>query len=174
MDMDYNNVTIVELRAHARARGARGCTGFRKAGFNAFFPDNAMPGRPVRPGNVHYDSLRMVELTTLARERGLRGYSRIRKVGLIALLRENEPVPAPSVNPRPKPPRPTRPPPPPLEDCFASYELERAFRGGGGGGYRSFRINGRSRMDVESFFGETRGSVVNLTVRELPGGALYS
>ena len=37
----------------------------------------------------------------------------------------------------------------------------------GGGGYHSFRINGRGRMDVETFFGETRGSVINLTSREL-------
>ena len=50
------------------------------------------------------------------------------------------------------------------QDSFAPYEVERAFFFGGGG---SFRINGRSRMDVETFLKETRGSVANLPTKDL-------
>ena len=70
MDTDYDNMTIVELRALARARVLRGYTGLRKDELIAFLWDNAMPERPVRPTNVLYDALKMVELTALARERG--------------------------------------------------------------------------------------------------------
>ena len=90
MDTDYNNMTIVELRALARARKLRGYTGLRKAGLIAFLRGNATPERPVRPSNVHYDALRMGKLMALMREHGLRGYSRLRKAGLIAFLWENE------------------------------------------------------------------------------------
>ena len=38
----------------------------------------------------------------LARKHGLRDYSRPRKAGLIALLLQNEPMPAPPVRPGPK------------------------------------------------------------------------
>ena len=47
------------------------------------------------------------------------------------------------------------------EDLFNPYEVERAF----GVAYRSFRINGRSRMDVETFIKGTRGSVSNLITK---------
>ena len=70
MDTDYNNMTIVEQRVLARARGLRGYTGLRKAGLVSFLQENAIPERPVRPSNVHYDALRMVELMALAREHG--------------------------------------------------------------------------------------------------------
>ena len=63
---------------------------------------------------------------------------------------ESMPVPSVGVNPRPRPPKPVRPPPPPAESSLTPYELERAFIGGEG--YQNFRINGRSRMDVETFF----------------------
>ena len=69
------------------------------------------------------------------------------------------PIPAPWV--RPRPPKPTRPPPPPPKD--APYELKQAFRGT----YRSFQINDRSRMDVETLLRETRGSVAHLMSRDL-------
>ena len=144
MDTDYDNMTIVELRALARAQGLRDCTVLRKIGLIAFLRDNAMPERPVRPSNVHYEELRIVELMALAREHGL-WYSRLRKAGLIALLQENEPMLEPSVgtNSEPRsaarPLRPTRPPSPPSEDSFVSYELEQAFRGT----HPSFQINGK-------------------------------
>ena len=67
----------------------------------------------------------------LARQHGLLSYSMLRKAGLIALLRENEPTPTPSINPGlrsvAQPPRPMRPPPQPLplrKDSFVPYELE--------------------------------------------------
>ena len=126
MDTDYNNMTIIELRA----RGLRGFTGLRKAGLISFLWNNAMPARQVRPSNMHYDALRMLELTALTREYGLQGYSKLRQAGLIALLWENEPMPTPlvSINPRPRsaarPLRPTRFPPPPPKDLFAPYQLE--------------------------------------------------
>ena len=137
MDTDYDNMTIVELRALARARGLRdfGYAGLRRAGLIAFLQDNATLEPPVRPSNVHNNVLRMVELTALARECGLLGYSKLRKAGLITLLRENGPILEPSVSTNPRsssaarPPRLTRPLPPPPEDSFAPYELERVFRG---------------------------------------------
>ena len=57
-----------------------------------------------------------------------------------------------------RPPKPMGLPPPYSEDSFNPYKLGRAFRRA----HWSFRINGRSRMDVETFLKETRGSVVNL------------
>ena len=60
-------------------------------------------------------------------------------------------------------PKPTRPPPPPPEDSFDPYEIGRAF----GRAHRSFQINGRSRMDVETLLKETRESVANLITKEL-------
>ena len=49
------------------------------------------------------------------------------------------------------------------EDSFNPYEVERAFRGA----YRSFRINGRSRMDVDTFFERIRENLVGLKTKEL-------
>ena len=43
------------------------------------------------------------------------------------------------------------------------YELERAFKGA----HQSFRINGSSRMDVETFLKEIRGRITNLITKEL-------
>ena len=108
---------------------------------------------------IDYNSLRLVELRALVKERGLQDYYRSKKVELIAFLRDmSEPLrdePTPSVSPRPRsidqPSRPTRPPPSAPEDLFVPYELERDFKGA----YCSFRINGRSRMDVEAFLGKT-------------------
>ena len=65
MDADYDNMTIIELRVLARARGSRGYTWLKKAGLVTFLQDNAMP---AQPRNMHYDTLRMVELRNLARE----------------------------------------------------------------------------------------------------------
>ena len=69
MDTYYDNMTIVELRALARAQRLRGYAGLRRARLIAFLQDNATPERPLRPSNVHYDALRMVELTARERER---------------------------------------------------------------------------------------------------------
>ena len=87
----------------------------------------------------------------------------------------SKPIPAPKPSSpqsvklqsnRTKPPKPTRPPsPPPEEDSFDPYELGRAFRKA----HQSFRIDGRSRMDVETFLEETRGSVANLNNQSTPG-----
>ena len=49
------------------------------------------------------------------------------------------------------------------EESFNPIEHERAF----GGAYRSYRINGRSRMDVDTFFSHTRGELISLINREL-------
>ena len=53
-----------------------------------------------------------------------------------------------------------------------------SFHGGGGGGgaHQSFKINGRSRMDVKTFFGEIRESVSNLMAknREKTQGSGFS
>ena len=113
---------------------------------------------------VNYNALRMSELRALARECSLQGYHRLKKVELIALLQDNKPVPTPTPVPsvRPRPPKPMRPPPPPPKDLFPPYELERDFKGA----YWSFRINGRSRMDVETFE-EIKGSVTNLMAKEV-------
>ena len=56
-----------------------------------------------------------------------------------------------------------RPPPPPPEDSFNPYKSGRAF----GRAHWSFRINGRSRMDVETFLEETRENVANLIIKEI-------
>ena len=44
-------------------------------------------------------------------------------------------------------------------------ELEQAFRRS----YRSYRVNGRPRMDVEKFFSCIRGDLISLIARELTG-----
>ena len=113
--------------------------------------------------DTNYESTRLVELRALAREHELQGHSRLRKAGLIALLQENEPmpIPMPASWVRPRLPRSTRSPPP--YPRFLPYELEQAFRRS----YQSFQINGRSRLDVETFPWETRGSVSNLMTTEL-------
>ena len=58
-----------------------------------------------------------------------------------------------------------RSPPSPPEDLFDPYEMGRAF----GWAHSRFRINGRSRMDLEAFLKETRGSVANLMTKKPPG-----
>ena len=52
---------------------------------------------------------------------------------------------------------------PTLEPAQVFIEYERAF----GRAYRSYRVNGRSRMDVETFFDRTRGELISLITREL-------
>ena len=42
-------------------------------------------------------------------------------------------------------------------------ELEQAFNGA----YRNYRIDGRSRMDVETFFHQIRGDLIDLIKQEL-------
>ena len=49
------------------------------------------------------------------------------------------------------------------EPTIEFTEHERAFRGA----YRSYRVNGRPRMDVETFFHRIRGELVGLIKREL-------
>ena len=46
---------------------------------------------------------------------------------------------------------------------FNPIELEQAFNGA----YRSYRINGRPRMDVETFFHRIRGDLIDLIKQEL-------
>ena len=132
---------------------------------------------------TNHNVLRLVKLRVLAKEHGLQGYYRLKRAELIALLTaaswddDDEPTPMPmpvssvSVNPRLRslarpPPNPMRPPPPippHSVDSFTPSELKRAFRGA----YCSFRIEGRSRTDLEKFLEKTKGSVVNLIAREL-------
>ena len=49
------------------------------------------------------------------------------------------------------------------EESFNPIELEQAFNRA----YRSYRINGRSRMDVDTFFDWIRQNLINLMNREL-------
>ena len=49
------------------------------------------------------------------------------------------------------------------EEPFTPMRLEQAFQGA----LRSFRINGRSRMDVDTFFREVRRIITDLIAREL-------
>ena len=52
----------------------------------------------------------------------------------------------------------------PTIECRQGFvERERAF----GGAYRSYRIDGRSRMDVDTFFSHIRGDLISLIDREL-------
>ena len=46
---------------------------------------------------------------------------------------------------------------------FNPIELEQAFNGA----YRSYRVNGRPRMDVDTFFSRIRGELISLITREL-------
>ena len=51
----------------------------------------------------------------------------------------------------------------PEPEPFNPIELEQAF----GRAYRSYRVNGRPRMDVDTFFNRIRGELINLITREL-------
>ena len=51
----------------------------------------------------------------------------------------------------------------PIEREQGFVEHERAF----GGAYRSYRVNGRPRMDVDTFFSCIRGELISLITREL-------
>ena len=46
---------------------------------------------------------------------------------------------------------------------FKPIELEQAF----GGSYRSYRVNGRPKMDVDTFFNRIRKGLIDLIKREL-------
>ena len=46
---------------------------------------------------------------------------------------------------------------------FKPIELEQAF----GGSYRSYRVNGRSKIDVDTFFNRIRKELIELIKREL-------
>ena len=61
----------------------------------------------------------------------------------------------PLVRPRRRPQRPIRPPPPP-PNYFQPHQLEQAFRGA----YVSYRINGRPRMDADTFFNRIRHELI--------------
>ena len=50
-----------------------------------------------------------------------------------------------------------------IEPEWNFTEHERAF----GGAYRSYRVNGRPRMDYSTFFGRIRGGLIDLIKREL-------
>ena len=49
------------------------------------------------------------------------------------------------------------------EESFNPIELEQAFNRA----YRSYRINGRSRMDIDTFFDRIRQNLIDLMNREL-------
>ena len=55
---------------------------------------------------------------------------------------------------------------------FEPIELEQAF----GGAYRSYRVNGRPKIDIDTFFNRIRKELIGLIKRELkpelPGGEL--
>ena len=68
----------------------------------------------------------------------------------------------PLVSPRRRPKRPVRPPPPP-PNYFQPHQLEQAFRGA----YVSYRINGRPRMDADTFFNRIRRKLIELIRKEL-------
>ena len=55
--------------------------------------------------------------------------------------------------------RPREPEPEP----FSPIELEQTFDGA----YRSYRIYGRPRIDVDTYFNRTRGELIRLITREL-------
>ena len=50
-----------------------------------------------------------------------------------------------------------------VEPEWKFKERERAF----GGAYRSYRVNGRSRMDYSTFFGRIKEGLIDLLKREL-------
>ena len=52
---------------------------------------------------------------------------------------------------------------PTIEPEQGFIERERAFRRA----YRSYRVNGRPRMDVDTFFSHIRGELISLITREL-------
>ena len=51
----------------------------------------------------------------------------------------------------------------PIESRQGFIECDQAF----GGAYRSYRVDGRSRMDVDTFFSHIRGELIDLIRREL-------
>ena len=118
IEVDYNTLKMLELKALVRERELWGHSRIRKDGLIAFLQDSVQM-------ETNYDTLRLVELKALAREHGLQGYYRLKRAELIAFLWDNvRTKPAPSVRPRTKPMRPPLPPP---EDSFAPYEVECAF-----------------------------------------------
>ena len=52
---------------------------------------------------------------------------------------------------------------PNIEPEWNFKEYERAF----GGAYRSYRVNGRPRMDYSTFFGRISGDLIDLIKQEL-------
>ena len=148
--MDYNQMTVKDLRALAKDNGLRGYSKLKKSELISFIRDNLKlkptKRKPLKPMTVK-------ELRALAKDNGLRGYSRLKKSELISFIRDNLKNPS-----KPRPPKPTRPPPPP-----PPYRLEQAFRGA----LRSFRIDGRRGVDADTFFTSARSTINDLIVREL-------
>ena len=60
-------------------------------------------------------------------------------------------------------PTPTTSTQPTIEPEWNFKEHERAF----GGAHRSYRVNGRPRMDYSTFFGRIRGGLIDFIKREL-------
>ena len=52
---------------------------------------------------------------------------------------------------------------PTVEPVQGFVECERAF----GRAYKSYRVNGRPRMDVDTFFTHIRGDLIDFIIREL-------
>lgn len=84
---DLSKMTVVQLRALAKAQGLKGYSRMVKADLIKTLSPAAAPA-------VVQDIARMtvVQLRTLARDRGLRGYSRMNKADLQAALRAPVPV----------------------------------------------------------------------------------
>ena len=148
--MDYNRMTVKDLRALAKDNGLKGYSRLKKSELISFIRDNLKlkptKRKPLKPMTVK-------DLRALAKDNGLKGYSKLKKSELISFIRDNLKNPS-----KPRPPKPTRPPPPP-----PPYRIEQAFRGA----LRSFRIDGRRRVDADTFFISARSTINDLIIREL-------
>ena len=162
METNYGTLRMPDFRALAREHGLRGHSRLRKAGLIAFLQDNLRPMPSPRPPSKIIPAQDLLRKLYLLQDRPSKP--------MPALKLPSKPMlawrPSQSVKIQPKstrPPKPMRPAPPPPEDSFNPYESGRAF----GKSHWSFRINGRSGMDGETFLKETSGSVTNLITEEL-------
>ena len=162
METNYNALRIPDSRGLSREHGLRGYFRLRKAELIALLRDNLRPTPSPRPRSKPVPVPRPSPKPIPAPRPPLKPIPAPRPPSKPVLARR----PSQSVKLQPKctrPPKPIRPPLPPLEDSFDPYIMERAFKKVN----HSFRINARSRMDVETFLKETRGSVINLMTEEL-------
>ena len=190
MEDNYNNMSVGRLRALAREHGLRGYSRLRKAELITFLRENLSAQEPVENhqpvGRTRARPLRRSKSPELPRETTFNSIRRSKSLELpcettfnsihhskslelpcettfnsIRRSRSLEFKP-PLVRPRRRPQRPIRPPPPP-PNYFQPHQLEQAFRGA----YISYRINGRPRMDADTFFNRIRRELIELIRREL-------